>query len=110
MKTLAALLVMSLLLLYVWERVELVRIGYQIERLKKERVVLERERDELRVKVSALTSPERIARAATEQLGMVPPQRGQVVLVRIPSDEGPSGNSSGSAIRLARHEQDREVR
>ncbi len=109
MKTLAALLVMSVLLLYVWERVELVRIGYQIERLKKERVVLERERDELRVKVSTLTSPERIARVAAERLAMAPPQRGQVVLVRVPS-EGPSGNSSASGIRLAKHEQDPEAR
>jgi hypothetical protein len=33
MKTLLALAVMLLLLLYVWERVEVVRVGYQIERL-----------------------------------------------------------------------------
>lgn len=109
MKTLAALLVMSLLLLYVWERVELVRIGYQIERLKKERVALERERDELRVRVSTMTSPERIARVATERLSMAPPQRGQVVLVRVPA-EGPWGGPPAPAIRLAKHEQDRAIR
>lgn len=109
MKALAILLVMSLLLLYVWERVELVQIGYKIEQLKKEKIALERERDELRVKVSALASPERIARLAAERLNMIPPQRGQVVLVRVPSD-GSSGNWPSLAIRLAKREGEPGVR
>jgi cell division protein FtsL len=103
MKTLVALAVMSLLLLYVWERVEVVRVGYQIERLKTQKVSLQRERDELQVKVSALTSPERIARIAKDQLGMTPPQPGQVVLVRLEVPTQP-GSAAQSELRLAKRD------
>ncbi|HET8580593.1 MAG TPA: cell division protein FtsL [Nitrospiraceae bacterium] len=104
MKTLTVVAAMGLLLLYVWERVEIVRIGYQIERLKVKKVALERERDELQVKLSALTSPERIARVATEKLGLVPPQRGQVILVNVNS-EGPIDRVPAMPeVKLARNE------
>jgi cell division protein FtsL len=81
MKAIAFAAITSLVLLFVWERVDIVRIGYHIERLKSQKVVLERERDELRVKLSALTAPERIARMASDKLGMVLPDKGQVVVV-----------------------------
>ncbi|HET9961685.1 MAG TPA: cell division protein FtsL [Nitrospiraceae bacterium] len=83
MKTIAFAAITSLVLLFVWERVDIVRIGYHIERLKSQKVVLERERDELRVKLSALTAPERIARMASDKLGMVLPDKGQVVVVHV---------------------------
>lgn len=102
MRTLAALAVISLLL-YVGERVDIVRVGYDTERLKAQRLILQREHDELRVKVSALTSPDRIARAATERLGMTPPQQGQVVLVRL-EPQAPNGQQPSPEIRLAKHE------
>ncbi|MGH7254549.1 MAG: cell division protein FtsL, partial [Nitrospirales bacterium] len=73
-----------------------------IEQLKKDKEALRRERDELRVKVSSLTSPDRIARLATDQLGMVRPARGQVVLVRLSPVEPAPGKDVGPAIRLAR--------
>ncbi|HJR76963.1 MAG TPA: cell division protein FtsL [Nitrospiraceae bacterium] len=78
-----------MILLFVWERVDVVRLGYQIERLKSQKVLLERERDELRVRLSSLTSPERIARAATEKLNMALPEKGQVVLVHLEPDSPP---------------------
>ncbi|MGH7232612.1 MAG: hypothetical protein ACREJU_14830 [Nitrospiraceae bacterium] len=83
MKILAGLAVLSLVLLCVWERVDVVQVGYRIEHLKAKKLVLERERDELRVKVSGLTAPEKIAKLATEKLGMAPPQQGQVKLVKV---------------------------
>jgi hypothetical protein len=82
-----------LLLLFVWERVDIVRVGYHIERLKAQKVLMVREQDELRVKVSALTAPDRLARTATEKLGLVPPQPGQVILVNaggvVPAQDQP---------------------
>lgn len=81
MRLAAVLIGLSLVLVFVWERVDVVRVGYQVERLKAQKVMLERERDELQVKLSALTSPERIAKVATEKLGMILPERGQIVLV-----------------------------
>jgi cell division protein FtsL len=104
MKAVAAMAVLSLLLLYVWERVDIVRVGYQVERLKSKRVAVQREGDELRVKVSALTAPERIARAATEKLGMMPPQQGQVVIVRTESATADGAGPASAQIRLARSE------
>ncbi len=104
MKTIAAVAVIALLLLFVWERVEIVRVGYQIERLKSKKIALQRERDELRVKVLSLTSPERIARAASEQLAMVPPRQGQVILVRVgPAASAPPGAATPE-FKLASNE------
>lgn len=70
MKTVTLFLGLCLVFVFVWERVDVVRIGYQIERLKRDKTVLERQRDELRVKFSALSASDRIAKLATEKLGM----------------------------------------
>jgi cell division protein FtsL len=96
-------LVVVSLLVYVAERVDIVRLGYQIERLKTERAVLQRERDELRVKVSKLSSPERIAHLATDRLGMMQPRKDQVVLVHVGSLSPVTNGTAGFGIQLARH-------
>ena len=82
MKTFTVFLGLCLVFVFVWERVDMVRMGYQIERLKREKTVLERQRDELRVKVSALSAADRIAKLATEKLGMSLPQHGQIIMVQ----------------------------
>jgi cell division protein FtsL len=94
---------LSVLLLYVWERVDVVQVGYHIEQMKSKKVALERERDELRLKVSTLTSPDRIAKAATDKLGMLPPQQGQVRLVRL-EPEAPKGLAVAMELKLAKHD------
>jgi len=106
MKTLAGMTVVGLLLLLlcVWERVDIVRVGYHIEQLKKQKGQLQRERDELRVKVSGMTSPERIARAATEKLGMGPPEQGQVVLVRVGPSVPSGAGKTVSEFQLAKND------
>ena len=105
MKTLTALTILSVLLLYVWERVDVVQVGYHIEQLKIQKVMLERERDELRLKVSTLTSPNRIAKAATEKLGMLPPQQGQMRLVRLEPDTPVNkGQIVAMELKLAKHD------
>ncbi len=102
MRIIAAVAVMILPLLYVWERVDLVQVGYRIEHLKAEHRALERVHDELRVKVSALTSLERLARVATDQLGMIKPRPGQVVLVSLEPEGSGVRGLDDSEIRLAR--------
>ncbi len=82
MKILAVLLGLCLVFMFVWERVDMVRVGYQIERLKHDKTVLERQRDELRVQFSTLSASGRIARVATKELGMTLPQQGQIILVQ----------------------------
>ena len=103
MRVLAGLGIIGLLLLFVWERVDIVRVGYRIEQLKTQKVALQREQDELRVKVSALMAPERIARAATEKLGMFPPQPGQVVMVST-TDPVPAAGAHSAEVRVARND------
>jgi cell division protein FtsL len=104
MKTLAGMSIVAMLLLLfcVWERVEIVRVGYQIEHLKKQKVQLQRERDELRVRVSSLLAPERIARAAAEELGMEAPKPGQVVLVKVDSRTPALPDAPLPELRLAK--------
>ncbi|MEW6543501.1 MAG: cell division protein FtsL [Nitrospirota bacterium] len=105
MKVVATLAGVALLLLVVWERVDVVRVGYQIEQLKVRKAMLHRERDELRVKVSALTAPDRIAKAASEKLGMGPPQQGQVVLVRVAREQPVlAASPAPPEIKLAKNE------
>ena len=103
MRLLAALGVIGMLLLFVWERVDIVRVGYRIEQLKTQKIALQREQDELRVKVSALTAPDRIAKAATEKLGMLPPQSGQVVMVHA-ADPVPVMGDRSPEVHVAKSE------
>ncbi len=104
MRLIAALAVISVLLLYVWQRVDLVRVGYDIQQLKARQTALQRENHELRVKVSALTSPERIARLASEKLNMRQPQPGEVVLVSL-NPRVPTGQPAPPfEVRLAKHD------
>ena len=98
------LAILSALLLYVWQRVDLVRVGYEIQQLKVRHVALQREHHELRVKVSALSSPERIARLATEKLGMRRPKPGEVVLVNLDPARPHGPGLPAPEVRLARHE------
>ncbi|HSA62968.1 MAG TPA: cell division protein FtsL [Nitrospiraceae bacterium] len=95
---------LCLVFTFVWERVDMVRVGYQIERLKHDKVMLERERDELRVKFSALSAPDRIAKVASEKLGMILPQQGQVIMVQYRSEGAPSSPSAPVEVRIARND------
>lgn len=105
MKAIAFLAGLSLVFVFVWERVDVVRVGYQIERLKAQKLLLERERDQLQVKFSALTAPERIAKVATDKLGMIPPQQGQVLMVHLQTDQPMQASPviSSEPVRIARN-------
>ena len=104
MKTMTIVAGVLLVFVFVWERVDVVRLGYQIERLKTQKILLERERDQLQVKYSALIAPERIAKVATEKLGLVPPQQGQVLMVHVPGEAPSLTRPPVDLIRLAKHD------
>jgi len=103
MKTTMILGALCLIFVFVWERVDVVRLGYQIERLKAQKILLERERDQLQVRFSGLTAPERIAKVATEKLGLIPPQQGQVFMVRQLPQAPASASPVAEQIRVARN-------
>jgi cell division protein FtsL len=104
MKLVALMVGLCLVFVFVWERVDMVRVGYHIERLKHEKVLLERERDELRVKVSALAAPDRIAKVASEKLGMAPPQQGQVIVVQTKPEDHVPHPAAPLVARVAKNE------
>lgn len=104
MKMLMIFVGLCLVFTFVWERVDMVRVGYQIERLKHDKVMLERERDELRVKFSALSAPDRIAKMASEKLGMSLPQQGQVIMVQSRPEGASSPHSAPVEVRIARND------
>ena len=56
-----------------WQRVELVRHGYRLERMQKERAVEAEVARHLRLEIETLRAPARIERLATTRLHMVEP-------------------------------------
>jgi len=70
------------LLLYVGGKVTIMRLGYQIEALEREKQELERANRSLRIEASSLTSPARIEEIATKRLGMIRPPKDAVVIVK----------------------------
>ena len=103
MKTLTIVAGVMLVFVFVWERVDVVRVGYHIERLKGQKVLLERERDQLQVKFSALTAPERIAKVATEKYGLIPPMQGQVLMVHEPGEVQSAPLLPAEQVHVARN-------
>lgn len=91
-RTLLVVSVSGMLLFYVWGKVDLVRVGYELDALLKKKADLTKEHERLQARLSQLTAPERIASEAGDKLGMKPPGARQVVLV--PSHPGDAGDAS----------------
>ena len=71
------------LLVYVWQRVEFLRLSYDVEGLKKERLQLQEQNKQLGVERSFLLSPDRIERLARKEIGLVDPQPSDVRRVAV---------------------------
>ena len=81
--TLAALLIITLIvvgLFNVWTRMRLVQTGYEIARLEKENKVLKKRKEELRVEIASLQSPQELEWKA-RQRGLVFPTIDKVIHV-----------------------------
>lgn len=81
----AVLLVGSLVfvgLFYVWTRMQLVQIGYEIAELEKENKTLKKRTEELLLEVASLQSPRELEKKARKRAGLVFPEIGKVVHVR----------------------------
>ena len=91
---LSALAPMAVLFAAIWTNLETFRLGYQIERLQKQKETLverQRQLEMERARISALSRVENVAR---ERLGLVTPVRGQLVFVK----DGSPGASPQLAI------------
>ena len=71
------------LLVYVWQRVEFLRVSYRVEALKRERQDLQEKNKQLTVERSFLTSPDRIEHLARTQLGLIDPPPSDVRRVQV---------------------------
>jgi cell division protein FtsL len=75
------LFLVVVLLFSAWQHFELLRHGYQIERMQQERAAEEDINRHLRLEIDTLRSPQRIEKIATEQLHLVAPARGQAIVI-----------------------------
>ena len=88
-------------LLYVGVKIDMWRLGYDMEDLENQHTVLKKQQETLHGQLSALTDPQQIAKRAHKQLGLIVPEEGQVVMVSLDTNPSPESETS-SAIRLVR--------
>ena len=71
-----------------WQHFELLRHGYQLEELQRQRAVEEETGRRLRLEIETLKSPKRIERLATGQLHLVVPSRDEAIVIErvLPAD------------------------
>ena len=74
-----------------WEHFELIRHGYRIEQMQKERAAEVGVHQHLQLELETLRAPQRIERLATGRLGMIAPKSGDaIVLERVLPSEPPA--------------------
>ena len=73
--------VVLVLLFSAWQHFELLRHGYQVEQMQKERASEEDAARQLRLEIEALRSPKRIEALATQQLHLVAPTRNEAIVI-----------------------------
>ena len=83
----AGLLVL-VLLFSAWQHFELLRHGYKVEEMQKERAAQEELGRQYRLEIETLKSPKRIEKLATETLHLVPPQGQDAIVIErvVPAD------------------------
>ena len=82
-------LIVAGLMTYVGGKVQIMRLGYQIEELEQQKRNLERENRALQIEASSLEAPGRIEDIATKRLGMVRPPKENIVVVKRRSTSPP---------------------
>ena len=78
---LLGLCLVGVALLHVWLRLQVVQMGYVLSTTSKLQSELEQESRELKVELASLTSPDRLEAMARKRLGLVPPEKGQVIVL-----------------------------
>ncbi|HKB12101.1 MAG TPA: cell division protein FtsL [Vicinamibacterales bacterium] len=69
------------LLFSAWQHFELLRHGYQVEELQRQRAAEEETARQLRLEIETLKSPKRIEALATRQLHLVAPSRDEAIVI-----------------------------
>ena len=76
------------LLVSAWQHFELLRHGYQVEQMQREKAAEQEIGRRLRLEIDTLKSPKRIEALATERLRLVTPSRDDAIVIErvIPAD------------------------
>ncbi len=69
------------LFLYTWCRVNCIGVGYEISKETKKQQELVALQNNLKIELASLKSPERIAKIAKDQLGLIVPSKGQTITI-----------------------------
>jgi len=72
---------MAELLLYTWSRVQCVQFGYELSEAAGREDHLLQLRNNLKIEVAHLKSPQRVAKIAREQLGLTLPKPDQLIVI-----------------------------
>jgi len=76
------LVVIGCSLFYVWSHQQIISLGYETSEAAREEQALLQENKRLRLELASLKAPGRIERMAQHELGLVPPQKEQLIIVR----------------------------
>ncbi|MEK6790264.1 MAG: cell division protein FtsL [Deltaproteobacteria bacterium] len=77
-----SVLLLSAVMVFIWCRMKVVNIGYEISKASVEKKALIDKNNRLRIELGKLKSPERIERAAKAELGLIYPASERMVTVR----------------------------
>ena len=69
-------------LFYVWSRIQVIQLGYEISNSLKEERALAESNKRLRLEIATLKSYTRIEKFAVEELRMTKPKPDQVIVIR----------------------------
>jgi cell division protein FtsL len=86
--------VLVLVLLFTaWQQFELLRHGYRLDEMQRERAVEDEIRRHLRLEIETLRAPQRIEKLATERLGMIAPGPSEAIVLErvVPSEASTAG-------------------
>ncbi|MGQ9646771.1 MAG: cell division protein FtsL [Thermodesulfobacteriota bacterium] len=80
--TLLLLFLIGSSLFYVWSRIQVIQLGYEISNALKGQRTLTEENKRLRLEIATLKSYARIEKMAVEELKMAKPKPEQVIVIR----------------------------
>ena len=80
-----------MLLFSAWQHFELLRHGYRLEQMQRERAAESDINRHLRLEMETLRAPQRIEKLATERLGMVAPGDAEAVVLERVAPAGAAG-------------------
>jgi cell division protein FtsL len=77
-----------MLLFWAWQQFDILRHGYRLEELQRQRAAEEEVARHLRLEIETLKSPRRIEELATERLHLVAPTREEAIVIErvVPAD------------------------